>query len=53
MNLQSKMVVHGVVEALFASKVTLSCLNGYMTQQELDLFEFSSSLMAQSGTGST
>ena len=47
------MVVHSVLEALLASKVTLSCLNGYMTKQELDLFKLASSLMAKPGAGST
>lgn len=29
---QTEMVVHSVLEALLASEVTLSCLNGYMTE---------------------
>ena len=53
MSLQTKMVVHSVLEALLASKVTLSCLNGYMAKQELDLFKLASSLMAKPGAAST
>ncbi len=44
MSFQTEMVVHSVLEALLASKVTLSRLNGYMTTQELDLFKLASSL---------
>jgi hypothetical protein len=35
--LDSDPIIDGVVEALFASKVSLGCLHGDMTQQELYL----------------
>ena len=50
MRLQTKMVVHSVLEALLATKVTLSHLNRYMTKQELDLFKLASGLMAKPST---
>ena len=46
-------VINSVVEALFASEVSLSCLNRDMAQQELYLLQFTTCLMAKTGTGAT
>jgi hypothetical protein len=50
---QANPVIDRVPQALFAPKVSLSRLDGHMAEEKLDLFEFASSLVAESGTGST
>jgi hypothetical protein len=40
-------VVHGPVQALLAPEIFLCCLNGHVTQQELNLLQFSPRNMAQ------
>jgi hypothetical protein len=39
--LESEVVVHGLAQFLLAAKIALSCLNGCMPQQELNLLKFS------------
>jgi hypothetical protein len=45
----SKFVVHGVAELLFATQVTLRGLDGDVAQQELNLVEFAASQMTEPG----
>ena len=48
----SDMVVHRALKALFAAKVLLRGLYRDVTEQELNLFQFASRNMTQSGTRS-
>src|ERR1022692_1987001 len=42
-------IIHGSAEILFASDVALSRLNGCVSQKELDLFQFATSGVTQTG----
>ena len=44
-------IIDRVVEALFASEVSLSCLHRDMSQEELDLLKLTARLMTETGTG--
>jgi hypothetical protein len=46
---QSDPVVDWVAQALLATKIAPSSLNRHMSEQELDLFEFTSRLVAEPG----
>jgi hypothetical protein len=43
-------IIHSVPESLFASEVLFRRLHGYMTQQELDLLQLTSRIVAESST---
>ena len=45
------MIVNGVPETLLAPQVSLRRLDGDVTQQKLNLLQFTAGLMAQSRTG--
>jgi hypothetical protein len=45
-------VIDGSLNPLFATQIALGCLNRNVTEQKLDLFEFSSGGMAKPSTGS-
>lgn len=45
------LVVHGLSQTLLTAKILFSGLYGHMAQQELNLFEFASRRVAQTGTG--
>ena len=47
--LDTQSVVHRVSKVLFASEVSLSRLNRYVPQEELDLVQLPSGQMAQAG----
>jgi hypothetical protein len=40
-------VVHSSANPLLAAEIAFSCLHGNVTEQELDLFQFSTRSMAQ------
>jgi len=44
----AKSVAHRFSESLFATEIALCCLDGHMAQQELDLFQFTSSRVTES-----
>jgi hypothetical protein len=46
-------IIHGVPEPLFATEVPLGRLHRNVAEQELDLFQFTTSLVAQARTGSS
>ena len=46
-------IVHRILEVLLAAKVALRGLDGNMPKKKLDLFEFTSCLVAQTSTRST
>jgi len=46
-------IVDRITETLLAPVVAFRRLNGDVTQQKLNLFQFAASLMAQSCTGTT
>jgi hypothetical protein len=48
---QSQVVIHRVSQFLFASQVMLGRLNRCMAKQELNLFKFSPSQVAESCAG--
>jgi len=45
-------VIDRTLNPLFATKISFGCLNRNVTEQKLDLFEFSSGGMAKASTGS-
>jgi len=45
-------IIHWMSEILFAAEITLCGLHGYMSQQELNLLQFTTAVMAQLRTGS-
>jgi hypothetical protein len=45
-------IIHGVPEPLFATEVPLGSLHRNVAEQELDLFQFTTCLVAQARTGS-
>jgi hypothetical protein len=47
----SQSVVHRNPELLLASKIALRCLDGDVSEQELDLIEFATLEVAETGTG--
>jgi hypothetical protein len=47
----SQSVVHRNPELLLASKIALRCLDGDVSEQELDLIEFATREVAETGTG--
>ena len=47
----SDFVVDGTLNALFATKISFGCLNGNVTEQKLDLFQFASCGVAKACTG--
>jgi len=49
----SNLVVYGFSQTLLAAKILFGGLHGYMTQQKLNLLEFPSRRVAQTGTGSS
>ena len=51
--LQTDVIIHGVPEPLFATEVPLGRLHRNVAEQELDLFQFTTSLVAQARTGSS
>lgn len=51
--LQTDVIIHGVPEPLFASEVPFGRLHRNVAEQELDLFQFTTSLVAQARTGSS
>jgi len=48
----SDSVVDGILNPLFATKISFGALNRNMTKQKLDLLQFSSGGVAKSCTGS-
>lgn len=42
-------IIDGVVESLFAAQVTICCLHRNVPQKELNLFQFTTGLMAKTG----
>lgn len=50
---QSDAVIDSVTEPLLAPKVAFGGLDRHMAEEELDLFKFTSRLMAKPGAGST
>jgi hypothetical protein len=50
--LNAEPIIYGFPNPLVASQVFLRCLHGHMAEQELDLFQFSSRIVAESGTRS-
>jgi len=53
MQLKSKSIIHCILKVLFAADVTLRCLHGSVAQQKLNLFQFSSTTMAQAGASAS
>jgi len=51
--LNSDLVVHCFSQTLLTAKIFFSGLHGHMAQQELNLLEFASRRVAQTGTGSS
>jgi hypothetical protein len=52
-NRNSKPIIHGILELLFASDLPFRCLHRSVTKQKLDLFQFASTAMAKPGAGAT
>ena len=48
----SDRIVHCIVKTLLAAQVALSGFDGNVSEKKLDLFEFTSGLMAKAGTPS-
>jgi hypothetical protein len=46
-------IIDHVVETLFAPQISLCCLHRYVSQQKLNLLQFTAALMAQAGATST
>lgn len=46
-------IINRVLQFLFAPDVSLSCLDGGVPKQKPNLFEFTSAIVAESGTGTT
>jgi hypothetical protein len=51
--LNADLVIHGTLNPLFATEISFGCLNRNVTEQKLNLFEFTSGSMAKPSTGST
>jgi len=49
----SKSIMHGILKLLFAPDVPFRCLHGGVAKQKLNLFQFSSTTMAQAGASAT
>jgi hypothetical protein len=49
----SNLVVYGFSQTLLAAKILFGGLHGHVAQQELNLFEFASRRVTQTGTGSS
>ena len=49
---QLKKVVHWMSEILFAAQIAFRCLDGCVSQQELNLLQLAAARVAQLGTGS-
>ena len=47
------MIIHGVLQFLFAADVSLRCLDGSVAKQKSNLFELAAAIMAESGTGAS
>ena len=52
-NRNSKPIIHGILEILFASDVPLGCLHRSVANQKLNLFQFASTAMAKPGACAT
>jgi hypothetical protein len=50
LNRNSKPIIHGILELLFASDVPFRCLNRSVAKQKLNLFQLASTAMAKPGT---
>ncbi len=48
--MESDTVIYGVLKALLAAEIPFSCFDGNMSEEELDPFEFASSLVAKTRT---
>ena len=46
---ERKAIIHGTAQILFAADVALCSLNGCMSKEKLDLFQFTAGGMAQTG----
>jgi hypothetical protein len=47
LRLKANIVVHGIPQSLFAAQIPFGCLDANVSEQELNLFEFSPGLVAQ------
>ncbi len=52
-SLDSNSVVDSAVDPLFATEISLGGLDGHMSQQKLDLFQFASGNVTKLSTGSS
>jgi hypothetical protein len=52
-NRNSKPIIHGILELLFASDVPFRCLHRSVAKQKLNLFQLASTAMAKPGTCAT
>jgi hypothetical protein len=50
--LQFETVIHRAPQVLFATQVSLGCLHGHMTEQELNLLQLATAVVAELGAGS-